>query len=113
MIGSLWSLLGIKPYAKLLKAYSIVYYGLADKEYDGESSIVKLDVDLESELQKTISEIEEKTKLKKTKLKAEDAYYYTTNLLKTKDGFEKLKKNSNLDKCKKCGRQTRNKSQDF
>ena len=83
---------GIKPYTKLLKAYSIAYYGLADKEYDGESSIVKLDVDLETELQKTISKIEETTEPKKIKLKAEDAYCCMTNLLKTKEGFEKLKK---------------------
>ena len=104
---------GMKPYAKLLKAYSIVYYGLADKEYGGESSIVKLDVDLESELQKIIPEIEEKTKLKKTKLKAEDAYYYTTNLLKTKDGFEKLKKTAIWTSVKNAADKTRNKPQDF
>ena len=82
----------MKPYIKLLKAYSIAYYGLADKEYDGESSVIKLDVDLETELQKTIPEIEETTEPKKIKLKAEDAYCYMTDLLKTKEGFEKLKK---------------------
>ena len=42
--------------------------------------------------QKTIPEIEETTEPKKIKLKAEDAYCYITNLLKTKEGFEKLKK---------------------
>ena len=82
----------MKPYIKLLKAYSIAYYGLADKEYDGESFVIKLDVDLETELQKIIPEIEETTEPKKIKLKAEDAYCYMTNLLKTKEGFEKLKK---------------------
>ena len=83
---------GIGPYIQLLKAYSLVYYGLADKEYDGgDSKITKLDDKLETELQTIILEVK-KYLTAEGKIKPEIAYCVVTDLLETKDGFAKLKK---------------------
>ena len=83
---------GIGPYIQLLKAYSLVYYGLADKEYDGgDSKITKLDDKLETELQAIIPEVK-KYFTAEGKIKPEIAYCVVTDLLETKDGFAKLKK---------------------
>ena len=83
---------GVDPYIQLLKAYSLVYYGLADKEYDGgDSKITKLDDKLETELQAIIPEVK-KYLTAEGKIKPEIAYCVVTDLLETKDGFAKLKK---------------------
>ena len=83
---------GVGPYIQLLKAYSLVYYGLADKEYDGgDSKITKLDDKLETELQAIIPEVK-KYLTAGGKIKPEIAYCVVTDLLETKDGFAKLKK---------------------
>ena len=82
----------IDPYIQLLKAYSLVYYGLADKEYnDGDSKITKLDDKLETELQKIMPEVKNSLTAE-GKIKPEIAYCVMTGLLETKDGFAKLKK---------------------
>ena len=79
------SVYNMDPYIELLDAYSIPYCGLADKEYSGESpNIVKLDGNLETELQNIITV--------GRKLRAKNAYCLITRLLITKEGFDKLKK---------------------
>ena len=81
----------MNPYIKLLDAYSITYYGLADKEYDGTSpNIIKLDEKLETELLKIMPEI--KAKFKNGKIKSNDAYCCIIDLLTSREGFDKLKK---------------------
>ena len=83
---------GIDPYIQLLKAYSLVYYGLADKEYSGgDSKITKLDDKLETELQTIIPEVKKYLTVE-GKIKPEIAYCVMANLLEIKDGFAKLQK---------------------
>ena len=81
----------INPYIDFLKTYSLTYYGLADKEYDETySEIIKLDDKLETELQKIIPDV--KNKFEGSKIPSKTAYDVITDLLKTKDGFNKLKR---------------------
>ena len=90
----------INTYIKFLKAYSLTYYGLADKEYNEKHpEITKLDDKLETELQEIIPDIE--NKFTGGKIKPEIAYCVMTDLLKTKDGFKELKKTKIWESIKK------------
>lgn len=80
----------IKPYIDFLKAYSIKYYGMADREYRNNGNITVLDVNLDAELRalKTVS-IQAYTQ--KTKPPPDVAYRYITDLLKAEGGYNELK----------------------
>ena len=83
---------GIKPYICLLDAYSIKYYGIADKEYRYNDTITVLAVHLEDELQK-ITTLPFRNSTHQPKKPDIEVYYnYMSKLLETESGFEDLKK---------------------
>lgn len=81
---------GIKLHTDLLDAYSIKYYGLADKEYERNDAITVLDDDLEDELRKIKTAPFQVGDHQPKKPDVEVYYSYITGLLETKEGFEEL-----------------------
>ena len=79
----------IGPYVNFLKAYSIRYHEMADREYRDDDLTV-FDVDLEDELRKTMTEPTTDYP-QGSKFTDADTYRYVTQLLETKAGFERLK----------------------
>ena len=77
---------GIKSIVKLPQTYSIKCYGLADKEYEEEDDIVKLEKNLEHELRKIMPQ----EPLLRKKLKPNVAYELLTNFLQVEPNVEKL-----------------------
>lgn len=81
---------GIKSYIDFLDAYSIKYYGMADKEYGYNDTITVLAVDLEDELRKIKTVPFQVGTHQPKKCAVGDYYPYMTKLLETEEGFEEL-----------------------
>lgn len=81
---------GIKPYIDFLDAYSIKYYGMADKEYSYNDTITVLAINLEAELRKIKTVPFQVGTHQPKKRDVEDYYPYITKLLETEEGFEEL-----------------------
>ena len=83
---------GIKPYITLLDAYSIRYYGMADREYRYNDTVTVLVVDLEDELQKITARPFRNGAHQPKKPEVGVYYSYISQLLETESGIADLKK---------------------